>query len=357
MSRIAGRSRVKIPDNFTPVTELIVWKHRSVESIAQNAVAAKVSFLKNRDPDILKMYNVAVRNSICGVADRWRAACSMADQLVEDAIAHDSRLARRSKWVRSSDEGEIACPALLAMGDDAPFFRRQRASLTESNGGDPIDIVVSTDSKNTSTAKAAAFIAAVRLAQQFAPVNVWWQGSWLKQGDDNSGFVFLIPLVQNDGDFSRLDFVISDELRDALSFCIMVRQALDRKRIWNDCGMQSSRSYLSLVLDDASRTAEAHRTRYTRFVDHNLIEPDGKAVASAACQWLDWEALYWKSIRENDEQNGAIQALPDVPQTYTPPPMATPSDRRRWERESKEQQKQYEKEQKAQSATRIQTAS
>ena len=74
-----------------------------------------------------------------------------------------------------------------------------RRTLADSATTDPLRVVISTDSRHVSRSNAVAFIAAAKLAQQFRPLELWWQGAWLfeegKKEADN-GHVFLVPLIQ-----------------------------------------------------------------------------------------------------------------------------------------------------------------
>lgn len=214
------------------------------------------------------------------------------DAMIEEALAYDPRLARRSSW-RRGEEGEIGCPALIAQGDDAPFFHRQRSALAESNGGEPVRVVISSDSSEPKTETAAAFIATIRIVQQFRPVEVWWQGAWLDL-TKTAGWVFHVPLVQGDMDFTRLDFCINDKHRDYLSWHIMMCRAFEvTRRVGWQAGV-ADRSYLP---------ERAH------FISHTGVRPEDWSIAMTAANWL---GLEYHGSEEFRATYGAEQKLPEL---------------------------------------------
>jgi hypothetical protein len=126
--------------------------------------------------------------------------------------------------------------------------------------------VVSTDDNQVPVGTAAAFIATVQIVQQFVPVEVWWQGAWLNE-DKTRGFVFHVPLVQGDMDFSRLEFCIADTRRDLFSFLVMSTHCvIDLRESWNDCGHRAEKSYLP------------ESPGYKNFVAHNGIRPEASSI-------------------------------------------------------------------------------
>lgn len=206
-----------------------------------------------------------------------------AERMIAEAQAIDPRLVRKPSWVRSL-EGETACPALLLAGEENAFFARRRSETSEPTSGEPVLVTVSTDSSEVSAESLAAFIATVKIVQQFRPVHVIWQGAWLKEGG-YQGFVFHVPLITGDMDFERLAFVINSRLRDRASFSFMVRRAHSvTNQKWATAEHPADRSYLPGSVD---------------FVNHAGIAPDAESIAARACRWLGWEAP-WLS-RYNDK--------------------------------------------------------
>ncbi len=260
---------------------------------------------------------------------RLMTALGDSDELIADAIAADPRLARRSQWTRG-EEGEVVCPALLSQGDDAPCFYRKRAIVGQPNGAEPVRVVISTDSSEIKPRTAAAFIATVRLVQQYRPVEIWWQGSWLST-NRNTGWVFHVPLVKGDMDFARLEFCIADKTRDNLSFAVMMTRACEETHcVWNGCSLQAQSSYLPG--DDSF------------FVGHDGIEPDGDGVAANAACWLGWEPVYQLRWDYESSVEGALQKLPDPIVEYVPRKLTKEEERKnkadseRWSRERKERE-------------------
>jgi hypothetical protein len=230
------------------------------------------------------------KGAIAGDSGRLNAAVAHSEELIADAIVADPRLARRSQW-RRSEEGEIACPALLMTGDDAPCFMRVRAVLGQPNGAEPVRVVISTDDGAIPPRTAAAFIATVRLVQQWRPVEIWcWLG-----GNRATGFVFHVPLVKGDMDFGRLEFCIADPRRDVFSWHVMAAYACETAHVtWNGCSLQAQRSYLP---------GRAH------FVSHKGIDPEGDSIAFHAAMWLDWESHYSVRYDQDDAESAALQRI------------------------------------------------
>ena len=219
--------------------------------------------------------------------------------MIDDAIAHDPRLAKKAQWLRR-DEGEHCDTALLAEGDDQPFYKRMRNVVnTETKAGEPVRIVVSTDDKVPPGTAAAFAIATVQIVQQFVPVEVWWQGAWLNDTKTH-GFVFHVPLVQGDMDFSRLEFCIADTRRDLFSFMVMSTHCVnDLKESWNHCGHRAEKSYLP------------ESPGYKNFVAHNGILAEATSIAAHAALWLGWDALWQVESDQSDTTASALQSLPE----------------------------------------------
>lgn len=284
-------------DICLPPDRIDVWQLPSMQAAADTVRRRSLYFphggSKHRR-EYLNSYDAQVREMCMGNDKRITGILAQSDALIEEAIKEDPRLARRAKWHRGED-GEIACPALIAQGDDAPYFYRNRSDVSESNGGEPVRVVISTDSNAVVPGTAAAFIATVRLVQQWRSVEVWWQGAWLSD-DGHKGWVFHVPLVQGDMDFTRLDYCISDKTRDNVSYAIMMTRACETtKRVWNGCNNTARWSYLP---------------GESKFVSHTGIMPKGDSIATRAASWLDWEGAGWNDyvIRK-----AAVQELPPLP--------------------------------------------
>ena len=236
--------------------------------------------------------------------DPARLAKAMGDSeaLLNETITYDPRLAKKALWLRR-DEGEHCDSALLAEGDDQPFYKRFKNIVNDATmAGEPLRIVVSTDDNKVPDGAAAAFIATVRIVQQFVPVHVWWQGAWLTE-DKYKGFVFHVPLVQGDMDFSRLEFCIADPRRDSFSFRVMSTHCvLELQESWNECGHRAEISYLP----------EARG--FDNFVTHNGIQPSVANIAYHAATWLGWEPLY---VEEYNQSLAASAALQRIEPEYT----------------------------------------
>jgi hypothetical protein len=267
---------------------------------------------------------------VTGDAARLKQAQHQSEQLVEDAIAYDVRLAKKSQWLRR-DEGEHVCAALLAEGDDQPFYKRHRATVNEATmAGEPMRIVVSTDDNNVPPGTAAAFIAVARLVQQFTPLEVWWQGAWLTD-DETRGFVFTVPLLQGDQDFSRLEFCIADEQRDMFSYHVMATHAvLDLKESWNSCGHRATIAYHPTEKYSNGRGKGDFRAT-TKFITHHGIMPTAESVANTAAHWLGWQSHSTEQWKRECDASSAGQSIPTVYKGGYAAESA--ADRLRWEKQ------------------------
>lgn len=312
-----------MPPLAAQATRLDVWTISSMDA-ATRYIPRQLLYWPERGT--MKANTLTIPARACnGDAERLARATEDSNDLLADAIIADPRLARKSQWVRA-EEGEVVCPALLSQGDDAPCFTRARALESQPNGCEPIKVVISTDSSEVPARTAAAFIATVRLVQQWRPVEIWWQGSWLGT-DRRTGWIFHVPLISGDMDFSRLEFCIADRCRDSLSWSIMMARACEETHAtWNDCSLQAERSYMPGA----------------QFVSHHGIDPDGESIACNAARWLGWETFYSERWDYERSVEGALQKLPP-PFVKIPDP--TPEDRarykadgERWEKERKERE-------------------
>jgi hypothetical protein len=255
--------------------DLFVWQLSSMAEAVEQQQRSRKRYWPLRGEQQEAILAMGPR-ALNGDPVRLAAAMAQSHLLVESAIAADPRLARRSEW-RRGEEGEFVCPALLSEGDDAPCFFRRRQVEARPNGTNPIRVVISTDDRQVAPGTAAAFIATVRLVQQWRPVEIWWQGAWLADGRE-AGYVFHVPLISGDIDFSRLEFCIADALRDNLSWSVMMVHACEKTHAsWNGCSLQGQHSYLPDT---------------QHFISHRGIAPTAESVAAHAAEWLDWGAIY-----------------------------------------------------------------
>ncbi len=270
-----------------------------------------------------------------GEPTRLRLAQEQSNQLVEEALQADPRLARRAQWVRR-DEGEHVCCAALACGDDQPFYKRTRSVVNEATqAGEPMRIVVSTDDNKVPPGANAAFIAVTRLVQQFVPIEIWWQGAWLNE-DRTKGFVFTVPLVRGDMDYSRLEFCIADTSRDLFSYLVMASHAvLDLKESWNSCGHRATDAYHPTEKDWKGSGNPDYRNS-TKFVAHDGITPTAQSVADMAARWLGWETAYWEDYKLTTSNASAAEQEIPTERSKEPYKGPTAEDRARWDRQDKE---------------------
>lgn len=286
-----------LPPLAREMPRLVIWSHASMTEAVAAGWRTRTRYYAVTGDKKQRMREAGER-AITGEPYRLATALADSDALIADALAADPRLARRSQWVRG-EEGELVCPALLSQGDDSPCFYRRRALVGQPNGAEPVKIVISTDSHEIRPRTAAAFIATCRLVQQYRPLEVYWQGSWLGAGR-TTGWVFHVPLVSGDMDFARLEFCIADGCRDNLSWSIMATHACEEDHCsWNGHSLQAERSYLPASWEET-----------VHFVSHRGIYPEAESIAAHAAQWLGWDSLWRIRMTEEKATQGALQELP-----------------------------------------------
>ena len=296
------------------------------------AVRQYYQFQGKRAPEIQTHIERNAMNG--GDPDTLAHAVDHSQALIDKAIASDNRLARRPQWQRAED-GIFADAGLVASGDDSPCYDMTRAALAmQATAGSPARICISTDGSTPTSL--AAFIATARIVQQFRPLEIWHQGAWLADNGYEAGYVFLTPLIQNDWDYSRIQFFLSDPARDHYSFCLLYNRCVmrDRRKI-KGIGTEARRAYLDGAI----------------FVDHHGIPEAPEAIAETAAQWLELTPRWETDYKARKAQTASLQALPEDPGTR-PDYTITQADRDRWDREARE----AEEKRKQESAQRLQTA-
>jgi len=299
------------------------WQLPSLQA-ARGPVEASTKWWKRRVGD---QWRDAFRHATSPNRATVDAETDYAAALVEEAIALDPRLAKRPSWKRA-EFGEFAEPSLVACGDDEPCFVRHSKGVSQQVGGqDPLTVVISTDCNKAANHEhlAAAFIAVCRLVQQFRPLDIWWQGSWIHESDSYKGFVFHVPLLTNDTDYGSLWFFLNSDERDSLSYAIAYAKALEVNQRFRGVGDRASRSYLNDWSD--------------KFVPHTGIEPTANSIAAMAAQWLGIENYYWANYKLAYDRP-ALQELPPPP---GPERVVSEKEKRdqdrSWERYKKDEEK------------------
>ena len=294
-SRLGGKARRPI-NSVEAISDLHI---HTLPTMSAALTSSRRQFFADRTQKDRAMHSTIGTKPVDGDKARLSAAMELSESLMADAIFVDQRLAKRAQWKRR-DEGEHVDSGLLAAGDDQPFYKHTRQVVSEATmAGEPLRIVISTDDNKIPEGTAAAFIATARLVQQFIPLEIWWQGSWLNQFR-TKGFIFHVPLVQGDMDFSRLEFCIADTRRDLFSFMVMSTHCVnDLKESWNHCGHRAEKSYLP------------EAPGYKNFVAHNGIRPEASSIAAHAAQWLGWDALWQVESDQSDTMASALQSFPE----------------------------------------------
>ena len=248
-----------------------------------------------------------------------------ADALIDAAILQDPRLNRKHAWVRL-EEGIDACPALVSSGEPASCLDRRKLKLADQASAEPVRIVISTDSTDDASEEhVVAFIAITKLAQQFRPLEIWWQGAWLTPGR-TSGQVLLAPLVQGDMDFARVQFFLSNPFRDSMSYRCMWYHAVTKhsspgnRVCYEYGGERGERSYLPDTFE---------------FISEKGIRSDDWWIAATAAEWAGLEPLWREEVSPySAQQEWRPERKPaaDVP--------ITDEDRARWRKQDEEAEKQ-----------------
>lgn len=277
--RLGGRG-IEIP-NYKPMTSVVVHTLPSME-------AAKEKYRSNFEhPPFRRKWHgehgpkyQAIYNRMLGGDMTLHSILDAAEKLIDGAVLEDPRLVRRSGWVMS-EEGLDIDAASFANGDERSFIDRKKMRLADRATLEPVRIVVSTDSREIKPENAAAFIAAAKIAEQFRPLEIWWQGGWLFEKGPEQGFghIFHVPLVSGDLDFTRLQFVLSDTYRDSCSFSIMAAHAYPAGHGWG--GGVAKQSYLPDTFD---------------FVRESGIEATPEKVARLAAKWAGLEHIVWEYV-------------------------------------------------------------
>lgn len=256
-----------------------------------------------------------------------------ADGLIDEAVVIDPRLNRRHGWVRA-EEGLDACAALVSMGEPNCCLDRRRLKLAGEASGEPYRVVISTDSReHAGPWNVKAFIAAAKLAQQFRPLEIWWQGAWLKERDE--GVVLLAPLIQGGGlDFARVEYFLGSNLRDALSYRCLWYHA---NTVRNDG--DSARAKAQDAVKGHSFGPKPGEYSYLAesddFIKESGLRPTAEAVALLAAKWAGLESA-WRA--EVSPYSAEQSWRPERPVRED-----TAADRERWKKTSEE----YERKRKA----------
>ena len=268
-----------------------------IETLASMAAVRKLDdecrqFQGSRRGKVGRIYDHLQTHVVDGDRAKADKAVTLSDCLIDKVMAMDPRLARRPQWTRS-DDGIFADAGLVASGDDSPCYQMTRHSLREATGSlDPIKVAVSTDSGKAGSL--VAFVAVVRIVQQFRPVHVWWQGAWLADDRTERGYVFHAPIVTGDMDFARLQFVISDKTRDWASFGVLHQLVNVRdKTECSDMGRHADFSYLP----------GAH------YVGKSGIAETPDMVARTACRWLGIDSPLRCLVNAEDDATAALQTI------------------------------------------------
>ena len=336
-SKRLGGKGVTIPDR-KQLTQVHIHK---LDSMVEAVALYKERFViqakrdKPSDREALRKYRLVIQSAMVKGDDKLDSIMEESERLIEQAVIEDGRLTKKSGWVRS-EEGIESCPALIASGDDRPYFDLRKLKLADAATVEPIKIVISTDSKEITNSHASAFIAAARLAQQFRPLEIWWQSAWLKEDDaDNNeggyGHVILVPLIQGDMDFSRVQFVLSNECRDHAGYSLMFTQAWKSGYGWG--GVPGQYSYLDGTFD---------------FVSEAGIRPEPNYIAQLAARWAGLDSIYSEYVSPYSAE-----------QSWAPPGEAAPQwnesakDKAAREKRWKDRDKEREKEKAATAKERI----
>jgi hypothetical protein len=346
VSRLGGGLKVN-----ERVKGLFVHTHKSVEEALGLALKGTDDLLaskrgsKSYEPhkEIAEAIHALAPSVLRGNA-KLALQVERADALIDDILIADPRLNRRHGWVRS-EEGIELDPILLAAGEPACCIDRKRIRMADANTTtEPVRIVISTDSAEDAHEKhVVAFIAAARLAQQFRPLEIWWQGAWLSTQDYNCGTVLLAPLIQGDMDFGRVQFFLSHELRDRWSYRCMWYHSATVPSGGKFRGNRVTQSF------GAKRAEYSHLENTFDFVTEKGIPDDPSRLAALAAKWAGLPSI-WEDTVDGSAADQWWRPKDTSPFSYTEETPAQKAERdARWARDQKER----EAKEKAEAAERL----
>lgn len=334
--QLSKQVRVKV---LKDIDEAVSWIDKGYRDIISHQRGQRrIAYLQQREES--REWEKALR---VGMPERLATVMAKAEVLIDEAIACDHRLARKGEFALT-DDASTACgfnAAAIAAGEDNPYFSRVNRKLNSNRThGESVRIVLSTDSKEITDDHAAAFIAAAKLAQQFRPLEIFWQGAWLhkfkREGSDyesTCGTVFLCPLLNGDLDFARIQFVLSHERRDNLSHKIAWGLAQPDESSADEEARKHSH------IDGGRGEYSHHPDRTDFFVPESGISPYGWNVASVAAAWAGFEATYYEQPRED----GAVQVWEPDKDKPARTAQEMEEDKAKWERRDAENRARMEK--------------
>ncbi len=281
MARLGGR-KIKLPRTGAKLDRVFTY---TLESMAQACELYRQSWIHRQRADKAQFLAAVPPQMLGGDPATLPDILARAEVLTQAAIDLDARLGSRPGWVRAVEGIELD-PALFLAGEEACCWdRRRKRQVDHVATGEPVRVVISTDTRHVTPAAASAFVAAAQLASQFVPLEIWWQGSWLmEEGPDRgNGHVFHVPLVSVGSlDFSRLQFVLCSELRDHASFAIMFAHAFPAGLSWG------------AGLLDYSSLPGTHD-----FIPASGLQATAESVAARAAKWAGMEPLWFAECEAN----------------------------------------------------------
>lgn len=301
--------------------QLLVGKSDTVSEAIRLAQIGDADQIQGRKKDPIPQ--LVWREALGGNAERLEREMAAADLLIDEAILIDPRLNKRHSWVVAT-EGLDACPALVASGEEACCLDRRRLRLADESHGAPYRVVISTDGKEFAKSEnVVAFIAAAKLAMQFRPLEIWWQGAWLTSDGGHTGVVVLAPLVKGTMDFARVQFFLSHPNRDSVS----------HRLNWYHSVVVPNRNESSrreITYQDGPGRADRAFMEADAFISEKAIPTEPWRIASMAAEWAGLEPQ-WRS-----EVSGYEATQRWEPERERKP--ESKEDRERWDRAWKKQQ-------------------
>ena len=320
MSRLGGRG---ITAKYGMEEGFLLSTHDTV-SQAVERVRRGNRYMKSRKRDYPDLSESVIHQMMNGDA-KLESLKERADLLMDQALIEDPRLVKRAGWVR--DEDGVDCDAsLVAAGEEQCCLNRKRMKVSDASTLEPVRVVISTDSNEVSDEHAIAFMAAAKISQQFRPLEIWWQGAWLTNEDyyNHLGHVALTPLLRNELDFGRLQFVLSSNRRDHISYQIMASYTMadpdSRKAPMLKYGAHTGKkSFLPDTVDFVNEAGIQHSPYY---------------VAQYAAKWAGLEPL-WEERIYGSEAEQCWAPKDNAP--YTPTQL-TAEQRRRYDQQCRERE-------------------
>ena len=332
-----GGKKIKLPDTGKRLDRVFTYTLESMEEATHDFRRA-MALRKTMTPqERVEVIEAVCPQMMAGDCRTLPAMLERAADLELAAVEIDARLGCRPSWIHAAEGLDLDVSLFLAGEENCCLDRRKQRLSEKPAATDPVRIVISTDARTIPPEAASAFVAAARLAAQFVPLEIWWQGSWLKEDGEfkGNGHVFHVPLVRaGEMDFSRLQFVLCSPARDSASFQIMFSRAFPAGLGWG-----------------AGKLDYSTLPSTTDFIPSGGLCADAESVAGKAASWIGLEPLW---LARYNESKSNLQEFTPATGNGTEPAWKPPTaeERARWAAIAEQNEKDREEQRKREAADR-----